>query len=194
MDGEKKPGSDSVDVRSWGKEALNPIKSQLMQEEIEQEKVRNVNALPLPSEDQVRHWSRFLPLDESAVGVLFSRCGGAQPKHLRSFPDSVEFLKPISPYVAYQVHGEVNLIGVEYYAGWIRDTVGDTDLAEALRPYAEKETVTGRQLSISDPSSAHASTNIKKCSPTWTPTKLPRHCTNCQVEWSLIAALSRTFP
>ena len=32
-------------------------------------------------------------------------------------------------------------------AGWIRDTVGDTDLAEALRPYAEKETVTGRQLS-----------------------------------------------
>lgn len=147
MDGEKKPGSDSVDARSWGKEALNPIKSQLMQEEIEQEKVRNVNALPLPSEDQVRHWSRFLPLDESAVGVLFSRCGGAQPKHLRSFPDSVEFLKPISPYVAYQVHGEVNLIGVEYYAGWIRDTVGDTDLAEALRPYAEKETVTGRQLS-----------------------------------------------
>lgn len=71
MDGEKKPGSDSVDARSWGKEALNPIKSQLMQEEIEQEKVRNVNALPLPSEDQVRHWSRFLPLDESAVGVLF---------------------------------------------------------------------------------------------------------------------------
>lgn len=43
MDGEKKPGSDSVDARSWGKEALNPIKSQLMQEEIEQEKVRNVN-------------------------------------------------------------------------------------------------------------------------------------------------------
>ena len=41
MDGEKKPGSDSVDARSWGKEALNPIKSQLMQEEIEQEKVRN---------------------------------------------------------------------------------------------------------------------------------------------------------
>lgn len=40
MDGEKKPGSDSVDARSWGKEALNPIKSQLMQEEIEQEKVR----------------------------------------------------------------------------------------------------------------------------------------------------------
>ena len=75
MDGEKKPGSDSVDARSWGKEALNPIKSQLMQEEIEQEKARNVNA------------------------------------------------------------------------GWIRDTVGDTDLAEALRPYAEKETVTGRQLS-----------------------------------------------
>ena len=56
-------------------------------------------------------------------------------------------MKPISPYVAYQVHGEVNLIGVEYYADWIRDTVGDADLAETLRPYAEKETVTGRQLS-----------------------------------------------
>ena len=45
------------------------------------------------------------------------------------------------------MHGEVNLIGVEYYADWIRDTVGDTDLAEALRPYAEKETVTCTQLS-----------------------------------------------
>ena len=147
MGSEKETSAASIDARSWGQEALNPIKSQLMQEEIEQEKAKSVEALPLPSKDQVRYWSRFLPLEESAVGVLFSRCGGAQPKHLRSFPDSVEFLKPISPYVAYLVHGEVNLIGVEYYADWIRGTVGDADLAEALRPYAEKETVTGRQLS-----------------------------------------------
>ncbi len=178
MDSGKKTGSDSVDARSWGKRGVESIKSQLMQEEIEQEKVKNVEALPLPNENQVRHWSRFLPLDESAVGVLFSRCGGAQPKHLRSFPDSVEFLKPISPYVAYQVHGEVNLIGVEYYADWIRDTVGDTDLAEALRPYAEKETVTGRQLSNIRPIIRARLNQYKKCSPTWTPTKLVRHCTN----------------
>lgn len=80
MGSEKETSAASIDARSWGKEALNPIKSQLMQEEIEQEKVKSVEALPLPSKDQVRYWSRFLPLEESAVGVLFSRCGGAQPK------------------------------------------------------------------------------------------------------------------
>lgn len=80
MDGEKKPGSDSVDARSWGKEALNPIKSQLMQEEIEQEKVRNVNALPLPSEDQVRHWSRFL----RSMSPLLAFCFPAAAAHSQS--------------------------------------------------------------------------------------------------------------
>lgn len=132
--------------RAWGKNALNPIKSQMEQEEIEKQREKEVAPMPAPTKEEVRHFSRVLSLKEAAVGVEFSRCGGTQPQHLLSFPDSVAFLEPISPYVAWQVHGSAHMIGGAYYADWIRNTVGDEVLADALQPFVETDEAIGKQL------------------------------------------------
>lgn len=134
------------DPRSWGRHALNPVRAQLDQDAWELEEEKKVAPLPLPTAEQARYWSRELPFDQQAVGVEFTRCGGAQPVNLASFPLSVDFLKPMSPFVAWQTHGTANYIGVSYYADWIRDTVGDTELADAIAPYGATDEVMGIQL------------------------------------------------
>lgn len=135
-----------ADPRAWGKHALNPIRAQLAQEALEREEEERVDPLPAPTPEEVRYYSRVLPFEEQAVGVEFTRCGGAQPVNLASFPLSVEFLKPMSPYIAWQTHGAANYIGVSYYAEWIRNTVGDSVLADAIAPYGETDEAMGVQL------------------------------------------------
>lgn len=134
------------DPRSWGKHALNPVRAQLAEDALELDEERKVQPLPLPTAEQVRRYSRELPFDEQAVGVEFTRCGGPQPVNLSSFAATVAFLKPMSPYIAWQTHGAANYIGVSYYADWIRDVVGDEVLADAIAPYGETDEAMGIQL------------------------------------------------
>lgn len=65
--------------RTWGKNALNPIKSQLEQSKKEELLEEKVAFMPLPTIEEVEYYSRKLDLDDAAVGVEFSRCGGTQP-------------------------------------------------------------------------------------------------------------------
>lgn len=139
-------GERVQDGRAWGRHALNPIKSQMEQAKKEELLEENVAPMSPPTAEEVEYFSRRLDLEHAAVGVEFSRCGGTQPQHIMSFPDSVAFLEPISPYVAWQVHGSAHLIGGSYYENWIRNTVGDRVLADALKPYTENDDAMGKQL------------------------------------------------
>lgn len=138
-------------ARAWGKNALNPIKSQLEQAKKEEAREETVPPMPLPTVEEVELFARKLDLENAAVGVDFSRCGGAQPQYLMSFPDSVAFLEPISPYVAWQVHGGAHMIGGTYYIDWIQNVVGDEILASTLRPVVDESEAMGKQLAAIRP-------------------------------------------
>lgn len=142
----RKQAEKPPDPRSWGHNALNPIKSQMEQAEKEHAMEADVAPMEPPTAAQAVHWSRILPAEEHLGGVSFSRCGGAQVQPIVSFPDSVNFLQPMSPHVAWQTHGAAHYVAASDYVAWLRDTVGDTVLADAIAPFAETDEAPGKQL------------------------------------------------
>ncbi len=105
--------------------------------------VANANAtneLPLPSYEAVQHALRDLEYAERFVGHAMTASAGNAAKNMYSLRDAVLFLtgnRWDAPMLNPGFKGALNWVDVKKLATWLREVIGDVDLAEAILAEAD---------------------------------------------------------
>lgn len=96
--------------------------------------------LPLPTYEAVQHALRDLNYAERFVGHAMTASAGNAAKDMYGLRDAVMFLtgnRWDAPMLNPGYKGAMHWVDVKKLVVWLRDVVGDVDLAEAIRNEAE---------------------------------------------------------
>ena len=96
--------------------------------------------------EQARHFTRVVELTEAAYGAELSATAGQSPRRLTSLPMLEAFLKPFDEVTYENLHDTVNYVNPVGLAEWVRDTIGDAELGEALAEIADDGRAFGFQV------------------------------------------------
>jgi hypothetical protein len=91
--------------------------------------------LPTPTPDQVTHWLRELGYEERFVGYAMSASVGNTATDMYSMRDMAVFVLGIrwdAPMLDSGFKGAINWMDVPKMITWLRDVVGDVELADAI--------------------------------------------------------------
>lgn len=105
-----------------------------------------MSALSLPARDKVLHLVREVSYDEAVPAVELSPSAGASPRMLTTIGQIGAFLQPIDNISSDQIRATVNYVNPVGLAGWVRDTLGDDELGEALALIAADGRAYGLQV------------------------------------------------
>lgn len=95
--------------------------------------------LPTPTPDQVTYWLRELGYEERFVGYAMSASAGNVATDMYSMRDMAVFVLGMrwdAPMLDSGFKGAINWMDVPRLIAWLRDVVGDVELADAI----ERET------------------------------------------------------
>jgi hypothetical protein len=91
--------------------------------------------LPTPTPDQVTHWLRELGYEERFVGYAMSASVGNTATDMYSMRDMAVFVLGMrwdAPMLDSGFKGAINWMDVPKLITWLRDVVGDVELADAI--------------------------------------------------------------
>ena len=97
-------------------------------------------ALPLPTYEAVQHALRDLNYAERLVGHAMTASAGNAAKDMYGLRDAVMFLtgnRWDAPMLHPGFKGAMHWVDVKKLVAWLRDVVGDADLAEAISSEAD---------------------------------------------------------
>lgn len=92
-----------------------------------------------PTTEQVAHALRELSYEERLVGHKMTPSAGNSACEMYSLPQAVVFLlgnRWDAPLLSPGFKGTINWIDIELLVKWLRDVVGDPDLADAIESQA----------------------------------------------------------
>ncbi|MHB1323799.1 MAG: hypothetical protein ACYC6J_05240 [Coriobacteriia bacterium] len=95
----------------------------------------NVTAFEEPTVEQVERWLRKLSYEERLTGYKMTATAGNTKVDMYSLPEAVLFLfgtRWDSPMLQAGFKGGINWVDVTELVVWLRDAVGDTELARAV--------------------------------------------------------------
>lgn len=95
-----------------------------------------MSPLPAPTRQEAEHFAREFGYLEALLGAQVSATAGTTPIHITSVPMAEAFLQPIDDIASGDIHATINYIHPPKLAAWVRGSVGDMDLADALDPIA----------------------------------------------------------
>ena len=101
---------------------------------------QTTTALPLPTYEQVEHWLRELTYEERFVGHAMTASAGNAAKTMYGLRDAVMFLtgnRWDAPMLHPGFKGAMHWVDVKKLVVWLRDAIGDADLAEAIGSEAD---------------------------------------------------------
>jgi hypothetical protein len=104
------------------------------------------NILPEPTKEQATHWMRAVDLPDAAIGACLTATAGQSPRHLTSLIMIEAFLNPIDEVTYDNLHDTINYVNPRGLAQWIRNTISDSDLADAVAKIAEDDRAYGFQI------------------------------------------------
>ncbi len=99
-----------------------------------------------PTREQVEHWTRIVDYGDAAIGAQLSATAGQSPRRLMSLPMATEFLSPIDEVTHENLHDTINFVNPIGLAEWVRDTIGDVALGDALAAIAADGRAFGFQV------------------------------------------------
>ena len=105
-----------------------------------------------PTYDQVKHWLRPLSYADRMVGHHMTPSAGNKAHDMYSFAEALKFTFANdldAPYLNQSFKGGINWIDVDRFIEWVGGTVGDTQLADAMRaPGTAEESLFGKIRAI----------------------------------------------
>lgn len=99
-----------------------------------------------PTREQAEYLSREVDFDDAAVGGVLTATAGQSPRSLGSLATVESFLQPIDESSQENMHVNITYINPVGLAGWVRDTIGDTELGNALAAIAADGRAYGFQV------------------------------------------------
>lgn len=105
-----------------------------------------------PTIDQVNHWLRPLGWDGRMTGVQMTVSAGNKTHEMYSLSEALLFAFGTNwdaPLLNEDFKGTINWIDIDRFVQWVRDVVGDTELAEALsQPVGDVDFLMGKIRAI----------------------------------------------
>ncbi len=100
----------------------------------------------MPTGKQAEYFSREVDFDDAAVGGVLTATAGQSPRSLGSLAMVESFLQPIEESSHENLHVNITYINPVGLAGWVRDTIGDVELGDALASIAADGRAYGSQV------------------------------------------------
>lgn len=99
-----------------------------------------------PTLEEVTEYTRVVEFADAAIGGELSATAGQGPRRLTSLMMVAAFLKPVGETSEYNLHDTINYINPTGLAKWVRDTIGDVELGEAMLEIAQDGRAFGFQV------------------------------------------------
>lgn len=112
------------------------------------ETVETQSTLKRPTYEEVEHWLRRVEYTDRLTGYKMTPSAGNMAHAMYSLPEALRYAFGNdwnAPYLNEDFKGGLNWIDVDKFIAWIGDTIGDTELAHAMRePAASSDSLFGR--------------------------------------------------
>lgn len=105
-----------------------------------------MSAFSVPTAEQAAHVTREVEFADAVPAAQLSATAGQTPVRINSLPMLAAFLQPIDEVTYETIHATVNYVNPIGLSEWVRDTLGDAELGEALAAIAADGRAFGFQV------------------------------------------------